>query len=176
MMYAHTDDDIYCTFYGGTFTTIPLGRGNIGIRQETGYPFDETVSLTVSPEKASQKFALHLRIPTWAGDRFVPGKLYSYVNRQPGTWSLTVNGKPAKVKVDKGFAVIDRKWEKGDCVAGRNRRGGSCRDAVDARLHCRCHSHLHMRERRHPSCSHQQFSSKFARHLHVALDQLAEKG
>lgn len=116
MMYAHTDDDIYCTFYGGTFTTIPLGRGNIGIRQETGYPFDETVSLTVSPEKASQKFALHLRIPTWAGDRFVPGKLYSYVNRQPGTWSLTVNGKPAKVKVDKGFAVIDRKWEKGDRV------------------------------------------------------------
>lgn len=176
MMHAHTDDDIYCTFYGGTFTTIPLGRGNIGIRQETGYPFDETVSLTVSPEKASQKFALHLRIPTWAGDRFVPGKLYSYVNRQPGTWSLTVNGKPAKVKVDKGFAVIDRKWEKGDCVAGRNRRGGSCRDAVDARLHIRYHSHLHMRERRHPSCSHQQFSSKFARHLHVALDQLAEKG
>lgn len=116
MMYAHTDDDIYCTFYGGTSATIPLGRGNVGIRQETGYPFDETVSLTVSPEKASQKFALHLRIPTWAGDRFVPGKLYSYVNRQPGTWSLTVNGKPAKVKVDKGFAVIDRKWEKGDRV------------------------------------------------------------
>ncbi len=116
MMYAHTDDDIYCTFYGGTSATIPLGRGNVGIRQETGYPFDEKVSLTVTPEKASQKFALHLRIPTWAGNRFVPGKLYSYVNRQPGTWSLTVNGKPAKVKVDKGFAVIDRKWEKGDRV------------------------------------------------------------
>lgn len=116
MMYAHTDDDIYCTFYGGTSATIPLGHGNIGIKQETGYPFDEKVSLTVTPEKASQKFALHLRIPTWAGNRFVPGKLYSYVNRQPGTWSLTVNGKPAKVKVDKGFAVIDRKWEKGDRV------------------------------------------------------------
>lgn len=116
MMYAHTDDDIYCTFYGGTSATIPLGHGNIGIKQETGYPFDEKVSLTVTPEKASQKFALHLRIPTWAGNRFVPGKLYSYVNRQPGTWSLTVNDKPAKVKVDKGFAVIDRKWEKGDRV------------------------------------------------------------
>lgn len=116
MMYAHTDDDIYCTFYGGTSATIPLRRGNVGIRQETGYPFDETVSLTVSPEKDSQKFALHLRIPTWAGDRFVPGKLYSYGNRQPAAWSLTVNGKPAKVKVDKGFAVIDRKWEKGDRV------------------------------------------------------------
>ena len=116
MMYAHTDDDIYCTFYGGTSATIPLGRGNVGIRQETGYPFDETVSLTVSPEKASQKFALHLRIPTWAGDRFVPGKLYSYVNRQPAAWDVTVNGKKVKAKVDKGFAVIDRKWEKGDRV------------------------------------------------------------
>lgn len=116
MMYAHTDDDIYCTFYGGTSTTIPLGRGNIGIRQETGYPFDETVSLTVTPEKDSQKFALHLRIPTWAGDRFVPGKLYSYVNRQPAAWDVTVNGKKVKTKVDKGFAVIDRKWEKGDRV------------------------------------------------------------
>ena len=116
MMYAHTDDDIYCTFYGGTSATIPLGRGNVGIRQETGYPFDETVSLTVSPEKDSQKFALHLRIPTWAGDRFVPGKLYSYVNRQPAAWDVTVNGKKVKAKVDKGFAVIDRKWEKGDRV------------------------------------------------------------
>lgn len=116
MMYAHTDDDIYCTFYGGTSTTIPLGRGNIGIRQETGYPFDETVSLTVTPEKDSQKFALHLRIPTWAGDRFVPGKLYSYVNRQPDAWDVTVNGKKVKAKVDKGFAVIDRKWKKGDRV------------------------------------------------------------
>ena len=43
MMYAHTDNDIYCTFYAGTSTVVPLSDGKVTIKQTTNYPFDESV-------------------------------------------------------------------------------------------------------------------------------------
>lgn len=116
MMYAYTDRDIYCAFYGGSSTTIPMKDGSVGISQQTEYPFDETVRVTLSPEHEGQRFALRLRIPTWTGSQFVPGKLYSYVNDRPAEWTVSVNGKQTRAKVSKGFAVIDRKWAQGDCV------------------------------------------------------------
>lgn len=116
MMYAHTGDDIYCAFYAGNSTVIPLEKGDVGISQETGYPFDETVRLRIAPEHDGQRFALRLRIPTWTGSQFVPGKLYSYVNGRPAEWKVSVNGRETKAATDKGFAVIDRKWKAGDCV------------------------------------------------------------
>ena len=49
-------------------------------------------------------------------DRFVPGKLYQYANAEPTAWTIKVNGKPVETKVEKGFAVIDRTWKRGDRV------------------------------------------------------------
>lgn len=116
MMYAYTDNDIYCAFYAGTSTTVPLEAGKVKVKQTTEYPFDETVSFEITPESESQKFALHLRIPTWTGRQFVPGKLYSYVNDQPVQWKVLVNGKETSATTYKGFAVIEREWKKGDHV------------------------------------------------------------
>lgn len=38
MMYAHTGNDIYCTFYAGTSTVVPLSDGKVTIKQTTNYP------------------------------------------------------------------------------------------------------------------------------------------
>ena len=116
MMYAYTDNDIYCTFYAGTSTVIPLKKGKVSVNQQTEYPFDETIRLEVNPEGGKQKFAMHLRIPTWAGTQFVPGKLYSYVNARPAEWKLLVNGEEIKAVPEKGFVTIDRTWKQGDRV------------------------------------------------------------
>ena len=116
MMYAFTDNDIYCAFYAGTSTVVPLKKGNVKIRQTTEYPFDETVRLDITPEHDGQKFALRLRIPTWTGKQFVPGKLYRYINDRPAQWRIIVNGRETNVTTDKGFAVVDREWKAGDHV------------------------------------------------------------
>lgn len=116
MMYAHTDNDIYFTFYAGTSTVVPLSDGKVTIKQTTNYPFDESVRFEIKPEQSKQRFAMHFRIPTWAGKQFVPGKLYHYLNDKPAEWKVLLNGKEVSVKQHKGFVTIERAWKNGDLV------------------------------------------------------------
>ena len=85
------------------------------ITQQTRYPWDGEIKMTLDPEK-SQKFALHVRIPGWAQGKPVPGGLYSYLEQPVDPVVLKVNGKDQALKLKDGFASIDRKWKKGDVV------------------------------------------------------------
>lgn len=117
MMYAHTDDEIYCTMYGSNTSEIALKNGVIRLQQQTNYPFEGTINVTVAPATASQQFALKLRVPTWAGNKqFVPGNLYRYQNTELHNVIVKVNGKQIKAPVQDGFITINRKWKKGDSV------------------------------------------------------------
>nr|AIA99612.1 hypothetical protein [uncultured bacterium contig00110(2014)] len=117
LMYAHTENDIYCAFYTSNQTAIDLRSGKVGIKQTSDYPFDEKISMEINPENNEQIFSLKMRIPTWLGSQFVPGKLYSYTDKNTKAFSLYVNGKEVRnAVVDKGFVSIDRKWKKGDKV------------------------------------------------------------
>ena len=116
-MYAHTDDDIYFTLYGSSSTSIALDCGKVDIDQVSDYPFSGEVTVDVNPEKAG-RFALRLRIPTWAdgGGNFIPGGLYSFRNSSDERVCIKVNGKDASYSVEDGFAVIDRRWQAGDRI------------------------------------------------------------
>ena len=115
MTYAHDDRDVYITFYAESQTEITLDDVRVKLQQRTAYPNDGEVSLVVNPSKPT-KFRVLLRIPTWAGEQFVPGELYRYVDSTEATVRLAVNGKPVPMQIDKGFVAIDRKWKAGDRV------------------------------------------------------------
>ncbi|GAA4778694.1 glycoside hydrolase family 127 protein [Stakelama sediminis] len=66
---------------------------------DTRYPYDGAVSLTASRIGSRKPFAIALRIPAWA----------------PQT-KVLVNGKPASMLRNKGYAVIRRSWRTGDVV------------------------------------------------------------
>ncbi|MDR0824090.1 MAG: glycoside hydrolase family 127 protein, partial [Prevotella sp.] len=124
LMYAHTDNEIYCSFYTGSNVDFTLSSGKVSLEQKTEYPFDESILLTINPEKNNQKFTIKMRIPTWTGSQFVPGKLYNYIDNNSKQWELYINNekvgnllsKRGDVLVDKGFVSISRKWKKGDKV------------------------------------------------------------
>ncbi|MCT4646162.1 MAG: glycoside hydrolase family 127 protein [Carboxylicivirga sp.] len=116
MMYATGENSIYCTFYGGNSTQIKLNTGAVEIKQETAYPFYGNIKFTISPEKEHQNFSLNLRIPTWATQQFVPGELYSYTDSNLPQIKVLVNETPVNYEINKGFAEIDRKWNKNDKV------------------------------------------------------------
>ena len=116
LMYATTNNEIYCSFYGGCSTTLTLDNGAVHLKQQTEYPFSEQIVYEISPEAGEQLFTLHLRIPTWAGNQFVPGALYRYKDAQPSGWTIKVNGSEVKANLNKGFASIQRTWKKGDKV------------------------------------------------------------
>jgi len=115
MIYSHSADTIYVALYAGSQTTIALPQGKVTIAQKTGYPFDGRVRLEINTEKPL-RFNLKLRIPTWTGDQFVPGELYHYVSGDTANWAITVNGEAAPQRMEKGFAILERKWLEGDNI------------------------------------------------------------
>ncbi len=116
MMYAFTDDEIYVALYGSNSTSIALKGGNVGLKQEANYPFDGNIAINLNLD-IPQEFKLKLRIPTWTRpSQFVPGELYDYTTASEEQWEVKVNGVGIAVELDKGFAIIDRKWQQGDKV------------------------------------------------------------
>ncbi len=116
MMYAHSSNTVYAMLYAGSVADIPLESGRVTLRQTTSYPFDEQIRLVVGPQEGGQHFALKLRIPGWARtNRFLPGDLYTYLQpEQNPEWQLTLNGEKVELRLEKGFAVLDREWQAGD--------------------------------------------------------------
>ena len=67
-MYATKDNAIIVNQYAGSEATIELPDGTVTIKQETNYPWDGKIKLTMNskPKNAAAKaFSLKLRIPGW---------------------------------------------------------------------------------------------------------------
>ena len=116
MIYSHTDDDIFCSLYVGSSVEVPLKAGAVKLQQQTEYPFEGVVNISVEPAVDGEEFTLWLRIPSWLNDKFVPGELYSYADGVTSKYSLRVNGRRVKSEVVDGFVPICRAWKSGDVV------------------------------------------------------------
>lgn len=115
-IYAQGASCVYVNLFAQSSSTIQLNKKlSVTILQETQYPWDGEVKISVSPEKVSQ-FALCLRIPGWVDNQVVPSDLYSYISPDKDSVSITVNGASVQYKTEKGYAVIDREWKQGDVV------------------------------------------------------------
>lgn len=115
-MYSHTDKDIYVTLYAGNEVIVPLRKCKVQIAQQTNYPQDGNVSMTLNPSRETA-FALRLRIPTWCRtEEFMPGNLYTFCDKAESGYRICVNDTEMEVPIEKGFAVIDRTWKAGDVV------------------------------------------------------------
>lgn len=113
-IYATQGNDIYVNLYLESETAIETEQQTVLVRQETPYPWEGGVKLTVTPNE-EKPFALRLRIPSWVGGSPVATSLYSY--QSPiAPYALRVNGeRHAFTQVD-GYATIQREWKRGDVV------------------------------------------------------------
>lgn len=114
-VYAQNNNDLYVNLFVGSESTINLPIGNIKIIQKTEYPWQGKNEIQVDPGK-NTKFALHIRIPGWANGQVVPGDLYNDIIKSKKSVTITINGKPVKLVMQKGYAILDRQWSKGDKV------------------------------------------------------------
>jgi len=98
--YGRAGDRVWVHLYGGNTLGTTLGGGvRFGLSQETDYPWDGRVAITVN-EAPAREVSLMLRVPGWSRDA-----------------SLTVNGKPYTQKLEPGtYAEVRRAWSRGDVV------------------------------------------------------------
>ncbi|WP_276480170.1 beta-L-arabinofuranosidase domain-containing protein [Paraflavitalea pollutisoli] len=114
-MYAQNKNNLYVNLFAGGTVDVTLPATRVKLEQQTEYPWEGKVKLVVSPEKAAA-FALQVRIPGWSQADIVPGELYS-TPAAAKPLAMTLNGKPLKYELVKGYAVINRTWKKGDAIA-----------------------------------------------------------
>jgi hypothetical protein len=115
--YARNKDGIFVNLFASGAADIKLDDGRtVKLTQETRYPWDGAVKITVAPERKS-KFTIAVRIPGWARNEPVPGDLYHFLkgaSEEPVT--LKVNGKNVPIKLARGYVRLSRSWKNGDVV------------------------------------------------------------
>jgi hypothetical protein len=115
-VYAKSGDTLYVNLFMGSTADIEMDTGrHLKITQQTRYPWDGAVKITVDPGQ-THTYAIKVRIPGWSRGEAVPGDLYSFADKNASPVSLKVNGKPAATTLDKGYATLNREWKAGDTI------------------------------------------------------------
>jgi len=98
---ATPDNGLAAVLYAPCEVTAKVGNGTkVTIKEETLYPFEEKIKLTVTTAKQVQ-FPLYLRVPKWCSNP-----------------KVTVNKKAVKVYGrESSYIVLERLWENGDTVS-----------------------------------------------------------
>ncbi len=97
-IYGTSKDGVWVNLYMGNRAAVKVGRKSLTLKQETNYPWEGAVALTVGTSRPVRA-KMRLRIPSWCAD-----------------WTLAVNGESVQAPVEKGYAVLDRKWKDGDRI------------------------------------------------------------
>jgi len=113
--YAQQGNVLYVNLFIGGSATIKMDNNTVRLVQETRYPWDGDVKITVEP-KRSGELTICVRVPGWARNEPVPSDLYRFLNESSEKVTLKVNGEFVELNIDKGFASISRRWEKGDTI------------------------------------------------------------
>jgi len=114
-VYAQQDHDLFINLFMSSDATIKMKDNTVNLVQQTDYPWDGKITITVNPEKADD-FVVHIRIPGWTQGQPVPSDLYHYLNPTDEKVLLKVNGESVDFQLAKGFASLKRNWKKGDVI------------------------------------------------------------
>lgn len=115
-VYAVKDNQVYVNLYLSNKATLKIGRKSVTLSQETRYPWNGDIALTVDKNSAG-RFAMKLRIPGWVRNQVVPSDLYTYTDGKRLSYQVKVNGElqEAELGAD-GYFTVTRQWKKGDKV------------------------------------------------------------
>lgn len=111
-IYAGSKDGIWVNLFIGSNTNINVDGTPVAVQLETGYPWAGRSVFTVTPDR-KKEFAVRVRIPGWLKQP-VEGGLYTYTDDKAGRAVIRLNGRPVEYQVENGYAVLRRKWLKGD--------------------------------------------------------------
>jgi uncharacterized protein len=99
-IYLKAADGVYVNLFAPSTLKWKAGGASLGLKQETQYPFENTVRMLVSASKPTE-YTLYVRIPAWAK----PDPI------------LAVNGTRVSDPVKPGtFAAVRRTWKEGDRI------------------------------------------------------------
>ena len=114
-IYATKGADVYVNLFMSNTSNINVNGKKVSLSQETRYPWNGDIAITVDNNKAGQ-WTMKVRVPGWVRGQVVPSNLYEYTDGKRLGYSISVNGEKVEGELVNGYFCIDRKWKKGDVV------------------------------------------------------------
>ena len=108
-VYAAGEREIFVNLYVASKVETSLAGANITIEQETNYPWDGDINITLTVAQPAT-FALRLRIPSFAQGKPLPSDLYHYLDNSGEAVALNVDGEKLPVELRGGYVEISRQW------------------------------------------------------------------
>lgn len=111
-MYSKGNNALYVNLFVGSTVSFSNVFGSTGIQivQNTNYPWDGAVTITVNPTTPTN-FTLYVRSP----QRSV-STIYTHTPSADGISSMAVNGSAVSTTPTNGYVGINRTWSAGDQV------------------------------------------------------------
>lgn len=98
-IYFRMDRGVAVNLYTPSKLSATISGALVEITQKTAYPLEETVRIEVCAKTAAS-FTLALRLPAWLQEKA----------------EIRVNGKAVNAGVERGFALLTRRWTANDVV------------------------------------------------------------
>lgn len=109
--YNTSADGLYVNLFVGSEMTVKNVKGtDVKMVQQTNYPWDGNVAITVNPAIAKE-FSLFIRVPNRS-----TSQLYTTTPAIKGISAIKVNGAAVDAKLENGYVRINRTWKAGDKV------------------------------------------------------------
>jgi len=113
--YALGPKEVFVNLFIGGTARLPLENNSILLTQETEYPWEGKIRISVDPGVA-EDFTVKLRIPGWCGEGPLAGDIYLFMD-DPVDIGLKVNGEAvSRVDPVDGYVPLHRTWTKGDVI------------------------------------------------------------
>jgi len=109
LIYARQDRDVLVNLYVGSEAEVSVGGDVVKISQQTDYPWNGQVNITVQAQTSDLR--LKLRMPGWVMGEVLPSDLYAYQNNTSAAVpTLLIDGKKQEYTIEEGYLVLDRDW------------------------------------------------------------------
>lgn len=96
-IYGVSDDAVWVNLFISGTAEIPVGKKTVTLCQDSVYPWQGSIRITVGDKLDKD---IRVRIPAWCK-----------------SWCISVNGTDVEPSVEKGYAVLGGKWNKGDVIS-----------------------------------------------------------
>ncbi|MEP6616198.1 MAG: beta-L-arabinofuranosidase domain-containing protein [Ginsengibacter sp.] len=114
-VYAQKDNKVFVNLFISGQASVNIKNKSVQIIQQNNYPWEGELNFRVNPS-SSITFNLMIRIPGWAQNKAMPGDLYAFADHSDKKVIIKINGKAIDYPVTDGYAVLDKKWKKGDDI------------------------------------------------------------
>lgn len=96
-IYGVSDDAVWVNLFISGSAEIPVGGKTVTLSQDSVYPWQGNIRITIGSRFGKD---IRVRIPAWCK-----------------SWCISVNGNDVEPAVEKGYAVLKGRWNKGDVIS-----------------------------------------------------------